>query len=255
MLARTVKLCSMPLLKRSVLPATQLVSRSFATKFYDSPLFRSFQKEFEYSLDNEVPDADKNLSNIAKQFRNLGWELDAQDGSCEITLMKPIAEDEHVMVTLRADTQEDMNYDEETGELANAPLEFRILQNVGDQVTEDAGEMKNEEEEDESGYPLPDLQLIFHCRNTPEKPLEVLHFDCTIPMELEFEEGTIYHGPPVKSLDETVQKELLHHVRDLGINDKFLSLLRDFAIDKEYMEYVNWLKKIVVDPETEEVDH
>lgn len=127
---------SMPLLKRSVLPATQLVSRSFATKFYDSPLFRSFQKEFEYSLDNEVPgtfsfsflfwfvlDADKNLSNIAKQFRNLyfliilsisrGWELDAQDGSCEITLMKPIAEDEHVMVTLRADTQEDMNYDEE----------------------------------------------------------------------------------------------------------------------------------------------
>ena len=42
-----------------------------------------------------------------------GWELDAQDGSCEITLMKPIAEDEHVMVTLRADTQEDMNYDEE----------------------------------------------------------------------------------------------------------------------------------------------
>ncbi len=27
--------------------------------------------------------------------------------------MKPIAEDEHVMVTLRADTQEDMNYDEE----------------------------------------------------------------------------------------------------------------------------------------------
>ena len=77
----------MPLLKRSVLPATQLVSRSFATKFYDSPLFRSFQKEFEYSLDNEVPgtfsfsslfflfrfvlDADKNLSNIAKQFRNL----------------------------------------------------------------------------------------------------------------------------------------------------------------------------------------
>lgn len=55
-------------------------------------------------------------------------------------------------------------------------------------------------------------------------------------MELEFEEGTIYHGPPVKSLDETVQKEymllffwwwatrLLHHIRDLGINDKFLSL-------------------------------
>lgn len=33
------------------------------------------------------------------------------------------------------------------------------------------------------------------------------------------------------------------------------SLVRDFAIDKEYMEYVNWLKKIVVDPETEEVDH
>ena len=33
------------------------------------------------------------------------------------------------------------------------------------------------------------------------------------------------------------------------------SLVRDFAIDTEYMEYVNWLKKIVVDPETEEVDH
>ena len=129
-----------------------------------------------------------------------------------------------------------------------------------------------------STYILLSLLSIFQCRNTPEKPLEVLHFDCTIPMELEFEEGTIYHGPPVKSLDETVQKEYMLLFFDGEPLDSSImsviwvlmtnsypfvcyclflikSLVRDFAIDKEYMEYVNWLKKIVVDPETEEVDH
>ncbi|KAK8803848.1 hypothetical protein WA158_001542 [Blastocystis sp. Blastoise] len=251
MFARSLAYRTLPLVSRLVSPSVKCLQRGFATKFYDSPLFKSLQNEFEYSVDNEMGSIEKSLSKKIKQFEDLGWQLDTEEGNTEFSLMKPIADDEHVMVTMSADSQQDLTADEETGDVSSQPIEFRVVQNIGDNFDETATEKKDEENEEDE-IPLPDLQMIFHCVNTPEDPLKVVHMDCTLPMDMETEDNMMYHGPPFKSLDDKVQQEVMKHLKDLGIDKNFTTLLREFALDKEFFEYINWLKKIVVDPETEE---
>ena len=42
----------------------------------------------------------------------------------------------------------------------------------------------------------------------------------------------------------------MNHLKDLGITESFSKLLRQFALDKEYSEYINFLRNVALEPET-----
>lgn len=58
-----------------------------------------------------------------------------------------------------------------------------------------------------------------------------------------------YPGPPYDEWDESIKTSVLDHLRDLGINENFSKLLRQFALDKEYSEYINFLRNVAMVPE------
>ena len=58
-------------------------------------------------------------------------------------------------------------------------------------------------------------------------------------------------GPPYDEWDDSIKKSVVDHLKDLGITENFSKLLRQFALDKEYSEYINFLRNIAVVPEEE----
>ena len=58
-----------------------------------------------------------------------------------------------------------------------------------------------------------------------------------------------YPCPPYDEWDDTIKKSVVDHLRDLGITENFAKLLLQFALDKEYSEYINFLRNIAVVPE------
>ena len=61
-----------------------------------------------------------------------------------------------------------------------------------------------------------------------------------------------YPGPPYDEWDESIKSSVLDHLRDLGINENFSKLLRQFALDKEYSEYINFLRNIAIVPDEQQ---
>lgn len=60
-----------------------------------------------------------------------------------------------------------------------------------------------------------------------------------------------YPGPPYDEWDDSIKKSVVDHLKDLGITENFSKLLRQFALDKEYSEYINFLRNISVVPDEE----
>ena len=60
-----------------------------------------------------------------------------------------------------------------------------------------------------------------------------------------------YPGPPYDEWDDSIKKSVVDHLKDLGITENFSKLLRQFALDTEYSEYINFLRNIAVVPEEE----
>ena len=44
----------------------------------------------------------------------------------------------------------------------------------------------------------------------------------------------------------------MDHLKDRGNTENFSKLLRQFALDKEYSEYINFLRNIAIEPEKDE---
>lgn len=98
-----------------------------------------------------------------------------------------------------------------------------------------------------------DLQMIFVCNSSPDKPLEVVHMDSAVGVESDGSDLMMgedrYPGPPYDEWDENIKKNVVDHLKDLGITENFAKLLRQFALDKEYSEYINFLRNVAIDPE------
>lgn len=60
-----------------------------------------------------------------------------------------------------------------------------------------------------------------------------------------------YPGPPYDEWDDSIKKSVVDHLKDLGITENFSKLLRQLALDKEYSEYINFLRNISVVPDEE----
>lgn len=60
-----------------------------------------------------------------------------------------------------------------------------------------------------------------------------------------------YPGPPYEEWDDSIKSSVLAHLKDLGITENFSKLLLQFALDKEYSEYINFLRNVAVVPEDE----
>lgn len=58
-----------------------------------------------------------------------------------------------------------------------------------------------------------------------------------------------YPGPPYDEWDDSIKRSVVDHLKDLGITENFSKLLLQFALDKEYSEYINFLRNVAVVPE------
>lgn len=63
-----------------------------------------------------------------------------------------------------------------------------------------------------------------------------------------------YPGPPYDEWDDSIKESVVTHLKDLGITENFSKLLLQFALDKEYSEYINFLRNVAVVPEEEGVN-
>ena len=133
-------------------------------------------------------------------------------------------------------------------ESSYAELEFKVFQNVGTHISESASKDGNMED----SYGI-DLQMIFVCNSSPEKPLEVVHMDSAVGVESDASDPMMgedrYPGPPYDEWDDNIKKSVIDHLKDLGITENFAKLLRQFALDKEYSEYINFLRNVAIEPE------
>ena len=122
-----------------------------------------------------------------------------------------------------------------------------MFQNVGTHISESSDKDQGE------NYGI-DLQMIFVCNSSPDTPLEVLHMDSAVSVESDGSDLSIsedrYPGPPYDEWDDSIKKDVVNHLKDLGITDSFSKLLRQFALDKEYSEYINFLRNVALEPET-----
>lgn len=126
-----------------------------------------------------------------------------------------------------------------------------MFQNVGTHSSEQG----NKDGMNDEGFGI-DLQMIFVCNSSPENPLEVLHMDSAVGVESDGMGLAVaedrYPGPPYDEWDDSIKKSVVDHLKDLGITENFSKLLRQFALDKEYSEYINFLRNIAIEPEKDE---
>ena len=186
------------------------------------------------------------LEKLTKQFNKMGWEVANDTGSSVVSLSKQISDDEDVFVSFKADMQSDISVPEDK-ESSYAELEFKVFQNIGTHISESSDKTQGE------NYGI-DLQMIFVCNSSPDTPLEVLHMDSAVSVESDGPGLSIsedrYPGPPYDEWDDTIKKDVVNHLKDLGITESFSKLLRQFALDKEYSEYINFLRNVALEPET-----
>ena len=64
-------------------------------------------------------------------------------------------------------------------------------------------------------------------------------------------ETTQENGEPEESFGIDIKESVVTHLKDLGITENFSKLLLQFALDKEYSEYINFLRNVAVVPEEE----
>lgn len=112
---------------------------------------------------------------------------------------------------------------------------------------------QSSDKDQEENYGV-DLQMIFVCNSSPDTPLEVLHMDSAVGVESDGANISVsedrYPGPPYDEWDDSIKKDVMNHLKDLGITENFSKLLRQFALDKEYSEYINFLRNVAIEPET-----
>lgn len=112
---------------------------------------------------------------------------------------------------------------------------------------------QSSDKDQEENYGV-DLQMIFVCNSSPDTPLEVLHMDSAVGVESDGANISVsedrYPGPPYDEWDDSIKKDVVNHLKDLGITENFSKLLRQFALDKEYSEYINFLRNVAIEPET-----
>lgn len=93
------------------------------------------------------------------------------------------------------------------------------------------------------------------CNSSRDKPLEVVHMDSAVGVDSETDDPSVeeerYPGPPYDEWDDSIKESVLMHLKDLGITENFSKLLLQFALDKEYSEYINFLRNVAVVPEEE----